>query len=191
MKSARENSRVLHGQHPCGHAHFGQGTVDQVLEADQAAVEHGAGRTRQTHVAGTDDGQRQDRSAQVISHLVREVAKPFVQRRGLEVRSREVPLIGELGDGIGDGVVQASVEGAEFIHLDPGVPFERQIGDRLAGVPVVVHQFFNGIAVFEQLAAMRRSCFRPFPTMPAFRHPLLRKPGDCASDLKSPRPATS
>ena len=50
----------------------------------------------------------------------------------------DVPLVAELRDRIGDGVVQAAIEGAEFVDGERRIALERQVGDRLAQVPIVM-----------------------------------------------------
>jgi hypothetical protein len=59
-----------------------------------------------------------------------------------------------LGDGGGDGVVEASVEGAELGRGDRHHPFESELGDGLADVSIVVDHLADGEAHPEQLVAV-------------------------------------
>ena len=68
----------------------------------------------------------------------------------------KVALIGEFRHRVGDRVVQAAVEGAEFVHPDRRLPLEGEIGDRLAKVAVVVDHLVDGEAVLQQLAPVLR-----------------------------------
>ena len=55
----------------------------------------------------------------------------------------------ELGDSVRDGVVQAPVQGSEFVDGEQHIPFERQVGDGLAEIPVVVDDLIHGVPHLE------------------------------------------
>ena len=57
---------------------------------------------------------------------------------GLSVDARLMSLTPVLGHGAGDGIVQASIQRPEVLGADRGVQFDRQFGDRLADVAVIV-----------------------------------------------------
>src|ERR1019366_10523249 len=48
-------------------------------------------------------------------------------------------LVGKFSDGIGDGVVQATVKCPKLVHLDRRVLFDCQIGDGLAQIAIIVN----------------------------------------------------
>jgi hypothetical protein len=95
----------------------------------------------------------------VISQLVREEADPLVQHRVHPVRFGGLLLIAEFGDGYGDGVIQAAIQRAELVDLDRGGHFERQVGDRLAEVAVVVHDLVHRESMRHQLAPVPHRAF--------------------------------
>lgn len=86
--------------------------------------------------------------------LVREEPQLLVQCVGLLAGDEEVALVAELRHRARDGVVQAAVERAEFIGLDRCAGFDREVGDRLAQVAVVVDHFLHGEAVLLQFLAV-------------------------------------
>jgi len=87
---------------------------------------------------------------------VREETLPLAELEGLPVRDLAVVLLHELRDGARDGVVQATIEGPEFVDADRKAAFERQIRHRLADIAVVVHDLIHSEAMSQQLAAVQR-----------------------------------
>src|SRR3546814_7357395 len=61
----------------------------------------------------------------------------------LPIRLQCVVLVGVLRDGVGDGVVEAPVERAKLLHREGHIVRQRQVGDGLAQVAVVVDQFLE------------------------------------------------
>lgn len=142
------------GRQPGRHPHFGQGAVDQIAQAHQGAVEHAAGSAGQADIAFLDDRQRKRGGAQQVAQFMREESQPHVQCVGLLLGDDEIVLVAEFGDGGGDGIVQAAVEGPEFIDVDQRVAFECQIGDGLAKVAVVVDDFLDRKTMLQQFFAV-------------------------------------
>jgi len=66
-----------------------------------------------------------------------------------------VALKAELRHRVGDGIVQAPVQGPELHHGKGRIPLERQVGDGLAQVAVVVDDLVDGVTQQQQLLAMR------------------------------------
>jgi hypothetical protein len=123
---------------------------------DQAAIEHGAGRPGQTDIAGLDGGNGEGRGMDEVAQFVGEEAQPLIQRLDAFFRIDEVALGGKLRHGVGDTVVQAAVEGAKLVHRDRRVLLEREVGDRLAEIAVVVDHLIDGEALLEELAPVQR-----------------------------------
>jgi predicted sulfurtransferase len=70
------------------------------------------------------------------------------------VRDHDIALIPELGDRIGDRVVQAAIENPELVHFDLRIQLECKIGDGLAKIAVVVDHFLDSEAVLHQFLAV-------------------------------------
>jgi hypothetical protein len=66
-----------------------------------------------------------------------------------------VALGDELGHGIGDGVVEASVQRPELDDRERRVALDRQVGDGLAQVAVVMNHLVDGVAELQKLPAVR------------------------------------
>ena len=64
----------------------------------------------------------------------------------------------ELGDSVRDGVVQAPIQGSEFIDGERHIPFERQVGDGLAEIPVVVDDLIHGVPHLEEFLPVGGGC---------------------------------
>jgi hypothetical protein len=76
---------------------------------------------------------------------VDEEPKALVRLGAVLACDRCVALKTEFGDGIRNGIVQAPIQRAEFFDGERRVTFERQVGDRLAEVSVVVHDLIDGV----------------------------------------------
>jgi hypothetical protein len=64
----------------------------------------------------------------------------------------------KLGDSVRDGVVQAPIQGSEFIDGERHIPFERQVGDGLAEIPVVVDDLIHGVPHLEEFLPVGCGC---------------------------------
>ena len=145
----------LHGHAGC-EAHVGQRAVDEVAQADEAALKHGGGRAVDGDAAALDRREREHRGAEEVAQLVGEEAEPLAGGAVARLRDQLVAPQGELGDGVRDGVVEAAIEGLEFVrrHLHPVL--DRQVGDGLAEIPVVMNHLVDRVALPEQLVPVFR-----------------------------------
>ncbi|MEJ8816073.1 hypothetical protein WKW77_33805 [Variovorax ureilyticus] len=66
-----------------------------------------------------------------------------------------VPPDAELGDCVGNGIVEATVQRAKFIDGERGIEFNGEVCDGLAEVALVVHHLVDGKAKLQQLLAVR------------------------------------
>ena len=135
------------------HPRFGERAIDQFAQADQAAVEDGAGCAGQADGAGLDGGKGEGGAVEMVAQLVREKSEALIRAR-VFVGEDVVALGIELGGGDGDGVVETAVEGAEFIVGKRRAYLDGEIGDGLAKIAVIVHDLFDGETVLQELAAM-------------------------------------
>ena len=107
-----------------------------------------------------------------------EESQPLVQCVGLQARHDEIMLIAELGHRRGDGVVQATVERPELVDADGRTALERQVGDGLAEIAIVVDDFLDRETVLQQLFAVQGRRFADFRQC---RLAATRTPGDPAA----------
>ncbi len=49
-------------------------------------------------------------------------------------------------DGVGNGIVKATVESAKFVYGNEHFLFEGQFGDGLADIPIIVNDLVYGIS---------------------------------------------
>jgi hypothetical protein len=98
---------VLAGQAGC-HSNVRERTIDQVAHPDQAAIEHGTGGAGKAHSSRSEGGKRKTRDAQQVSQLVGKGPEPLVEIVRVLVRDHQVAPIGELGDGLRNGVCRGS-----------------------------------------------------------------------------------
>ena len=56
----------------------------------------------------------------------------------------QVSLVAKFGYGVGNSVVKAAIEGSKLVHEERSIPFESEIGNRLAKVAVVVNNLIDG-----------------------------------------------
>jgi hypothetical protein len=68
----------------------------------------------------------------------------------------------ELGDSVRDGVVQAPIQGSEFIDGERRISLERQVGDGLAEVTVVVDDLVHGVPHLQELLPVGGGCHPHF-----------------------------
>ena len=66
---------------------------------------------------------------------------------GLGIGHQQVALVTELGDSIGDRVVEASIERTELVDLDNRIKLEGQVRYGLAKIAVVVNDLLDGKAM--------------------------------------------
>ena len=85
-----------------------------------------------------------------------EKTKALIDLGGLLARYGGVPLEAELSHGIRNGVVKASVQGTKLVDAERRIALHRQVGNRLAKVPVVVNDLVDRKAQLQELLAVRR-----------------------------------
>ena len=148
--------------HPDREAHFGERAIDDVAQADQAAIEHRAGGAAHAHVAAFDRGDREHRGVEQIAQLVREMTEALTHGLGAFGRDQIIALAAELGDGVRDGIVQAAIERAKLLRLERRVAFDRKLGDRLTEIPVIMHDLVYGKSLLQQFLAVNGSSHTDF-----------------------------
>ena len=89
-----------------------------------------------------------------VAKLVGKKTKPFPPACGFHVDGRLAAFEPVLRHGHGDGVIEAGIQQAEVIGADRRLQFHRQLGDRLADVPVVVNDLGDGEALETQIVPM-------------------------------------
>ena len=114
-------------------------------------MEHRAGAPCDADVPGLEHLERDDRGVHQVAQFVREEPEALAPARGLSIERGLIAGAPVLGDGAGDGVVEASVQRAKVVGADGRVHFHRQLGDRLADVAVVVHDLRHGEPLQQQV----------------------------------------
>jgi hypothetical protein len=143
-KNAR--SRALPARQP----HLGQGAIDQLAQSRQAALEHGAGASPDGDGAVPEELKGHGGGGDEVAQLVREEAQ------ALDLLIGDVPLAlaRVVGDGLGDGVVEAKVEEMELIRAEVPPLIACQLDDRLADVPIIVDHLGDDEAAPQQVVAV-------------------------------------
>lgn len=77
-------------------------------------------------------------------------------------RNSLVSLFREPGDGVGDRVVKTSIQGSELVDRKRSVALDRQIGDGLAQIAIVVHDLVNSEAEAQQNLPVSRGAHPHF-----------------------------
>jgi hypothetical protein len=88
--------------------------------------------------------------------LVPELVPEPAQTEHLLAPADFLPEPGMFGDGLGDRGIQAAIEGVKIFGADRGLALDRQLGDRLTDVTVVVHHLRHGETHPQQLPSMLR-----------------------------------
>ena len=123
---------------------------DQTSHRSQAALQECSGRAADWHVGDFESPEREIRRRQGIAKLVNQ-EPGTLGLFGLVLGGNVcLALERELGDSIRDGVVQAPIQGSEFIDGERHIPFERQVGDGLAEITVVVDDLIHGVPHLEE-----------------------------------------
>jgi hypothetical protein len=86
-----------------------------------------------------------------------------------------VALDHELRDCVGDRVVETAVQRAELFDRERRVELDRQVGDGLAEIAVVVDDLVDGVAEVQELLAMGRG---RHADLRQSRHVAARRSGD-------------
>lgn len=99
-----------------------------------------------------EDGEGQHRRAQAVAELVREHAEAL----GTLVGDGLVASALVLGDGVGDGVVEAAIQGVKLVCGDGRVGLVGELGDDLTDIAVAVDHLAHAEAHRQHLAAVQR-----------------------------------
>jgi hypothetical protein len=89
-----------------------------------------------------------------VSQLVREEAHSVSAIRRWHTDGGPIPLKTVFGHRSGNRVVEAPVEHAEIRGAERRVSLNRQLGDRLTDITIVVHDLRHGESLLEKLAAV-------------------------------------
>ena len=149
--------------------HLGQRAVDEVPQREQVAPQHAARAAGEAHRARLEDVEGEHGIGQQVAELVGEEA----QALGPAVAERHLAPAAVLGHGVRDGLVEATVQGAELVGRDRGLELQGQLRRRLADVSVVVHDLGDGEPGALQLAAVQRRAARDVLAARARRRALL------------------
>ena len=122
-------------------------------------MEYGARAAADSHVPGSENLERQNRGVEQVSQLVCEEFQSVGAPRRGDIHGGLIPLTSIFGDRPGNRIVEASVEQTEIRAADHGVPFRRQLGDRLADVTIVVHDLGHREPLPEKLTAVSDRAF--------------------------------
>ena len=95
------------------------------------------------------------RGVDQVPQFVREEPEALAPARRLALDRELIPLAPVLGDGAGDGVVEAAVQRTKVFRADRGVHLDGQFGDRLTDVAIVVHDLRHREPLQQQVMAMQ------------------------------------
>jgi hypothetical protein len=138
-------------------AHVGDRSIDQALQACEAAFQYRAGGAADGQTSLLEGGNGKNRRREVVAQLVSQEPGPLMFRGVLPTRYGDVALFTELRHRIGDRVVQAAIQRSKLGDRKGCVAIECQLGDRLTQVAVIVDHLVDGKAQFKELLAMGRS----------------------------------
>jgi len=112
---------------------------------------------------------------QVVSQIVCEKPKLFIQRLDRFVDDQNLALIRKFRNGFGDGVIETAVECSKFVDRDRRVQLERKVRGGLAEIAVIVNHLVDREPVLQQFAPVQR---RRVPHFRLIGRPAARWPGD-------------
>jgi hypothetical protein len=127
--------------------------VDEVPQRHDAAGQHRTRAPADADCATLQGFEREVRDVDLVPELMSESA----QTERLLAPARFLLEASVFGDGLGDGRVKAAIQGVKVLGTDERAALDRQLGDRLADVPV------SPGAPSIRMGARRpfRSCARP------------------------------
>jgi hypothetical protein len=134
-------------------AHLGERSVGQVAEPGKTPLQDAAGTAANPNVPSSEHFERESGRAYQVSDLVREEPEAFVLAS--EPRAHESLIAASvLCDTTRDGVIQASVQGAEVFDADGLIQEEREFGNGLAHLPIIVYDLRQREPVQLKVTAM-------------------------------------
>jgi hypothetical protein len=110
-----------------------------------------AGRAAEPHAPLLDRREGEDRHGEQVPQLLREDAEASACRQQALIHLDRFAPPRVFGDRRRDRVVEPDIENPELQHGDRRVFLLRELGDRLAQVPVVMDDLVDGEAIAEQL----------------------------------------
>ena len=92
--------------------------IDDIAQTIEAPAEHVAGRSGERHVAFLDGLECEHSRVEPTSKLVCEATKALIHGLDALLGSELISLAPELRHGVGDGIVEAPIEGVKFVDRD-------------------------------------------------------------------------
>src|SRR5204863_8214179 len=142
---------VLVPGEPGGQPELGERSVHQIAQPDQAVLEYVAGTAPDADATGANGIEREHGAGEQGTQLVSERAQVLVGATGALDQDVELALARVLGDGLGDRVVETAVERTELLGAERRVAFDRELGDRLTDIAVVVNYLRDGEPAAQQV----------------------------------------
>jgi hypothetical protein len=138
-----ERHQLASRKHPRRYSHIGQGAIYETPHSNQGTVQHGSRCAGYSDVACFDGCNGKSRDVKMVSQLVREKSKPFVQGLYANVLDQRIPLKGIFGHCIGDTIVETAVESSKLVYLDRTAALKCEIRYCLTEITVVVNNLLN------------------------------------------------
>ncbi len=136
---------------PLSETRLGKRPENQRLYSYKAAMEHRARAPADSNIPGLENVKRDDRGVGQVPQFMSQEPQPLTSARVFAIESGLVGDASVFGDRVGDGVVQAAVQRTKVLGADWRVHFDRQLGDSLADVTIVVHDLRHGKPLKEQV----------------------------------------
>ena len=172
-----EGHQLTSRKHSRCYAHIGQRAIYETSHPNQGTVQYGSRCAAHSDVARFDGCNGKSRDVKMVSQLVREKSKPFVQSLYAKVLDQRVALKRIFGHRIRDTIVETAVESSKLVYLDRSAAFECEIGYGLTEITVVVNDLINRKPLQRQLSPVQcRS-----RTYLGHGRPASRRPRDLAA----------
>ena len=114
-------------------------------------MEDGAGAARDADISGLENLERHHRGVEQVAQFVRQEPDALASARALRGLGRQVLFAAKLGDGAGNGLVEASIQQPEVAGADRRLGFDGQLDNGLADVAVVVYDLREGKPLTQQV----------------------------------------
>ncbi len=102
-------------------------------------MQHGAGAPGHADVPGFEHLEGHNRGVGQVPQFVSQEAETLAPARGFAIDGELMACASVFGDGARDGVVKAAVERAKVLRADRRVHLQRQLGDCLTDIAIIVH----------------------------------------------------